>query len=105
MGKLKNFIRKSNSEIVSYLLKFGFKYDTFICGGNYGYQRGFSVDGGFYYTYIHCDLENKRLNVYKEDGCGGEVASYECDIPKNLIENDNVDKFVEWLDEKTDRFL
>ena len=39
---------------------------------------------GLYYTYIHCDLENRKINVYKEYDCGGEVASYSCDIPDDL---------------------
>lgn len=105
MGRLKNFIGESNSEIVNHLIKAGFKYDTFVCGSNYGYQRGFEVEGGIYYTYIHCDLENKKLNVYKEYDCGGEVASYNCDIPNGLIENDDAYEFIEWLDEETEYYL
>ena len=99
MGRLKKFIGESNSEIVNYLIKSGFKRDTFVCGNNYGYQRAFSVDEGLYYTWIHCDLENLKLNIYKEYECGGEVVSYNCDIPAHLIENDYVDEFVNWLDD------
>lgn len=87
MGRLKDFIGESNSEIVNHLVKAGFEYDTFVCGGNYGYQKGFKVDSGLYYTYIHCDLESRKLNVYKEYNCGGEVASYSCDIPDRLMIN------------------
>lgn len=105
MGKLKNFIKESNSEIVNHLLQAGFKYDTFVCGSNYGYQKGFSVDEGLYYTYIHCDLENRKLNVYKEYDCGGEVASCECNIPNYFIDHDDVDGFIDWLDEKTESYL
>lgn len=105
MGRLKKFIGESNSEIVNYLIKSGFKRDTFVCGNNYGYQRAFSVDERLYYTWIHCDLENLKLNIYKEYECGGEVVSYNCDIPAHLIENDYVDEFVNWLDDECEYYL
>lgn len=105
MGKLKKFIGKSNLKIKNYLIKSGFIYKKFVCGDNYGYQRTFCVDDGLYYTWIHCDLENLKLNIYKEYDCGGEVASYNCDIPTDLIENDYVDEFINWLDDKCEYYL
>lgn len=105
MGKIKNLIKEANSEIVNCLTKAGFKYESFVCGSNYGYQKGFEVDNGLYYTYIHCDLKNRKLNVYKEYDCGGEVASYVCDIPDELIDHDDANAFIEWLDEETEPWL
>lgn len=105
MGRLKQQLNNDTPHIAEYLTEKGFKYTTFVCGGNYGYQKDFKVENGLYYTYVHCDLANGILNIYKEYDCGGEIASYKCNIPKELIETDNVDVFIDWLDEECEYYL
>lgn len=108
MGKFKNIMESThiNSEIEKYLLQNGFKYIQYVYGDNYGYQRLFeNIDNGLHNVYVHCDLENKMLSIYKEYECGGYVDSYECNIPEDLIVNDDVDKFIEWLDRECETYL
>lgn len=95
----------THSSIAEYLMQTGFTYERFICGGNYGYQKTFPTENGLYYVWIHCDLENRKFNLYKEYNCGGEVASYHCDIPDKLIETDDKDAFLTWLDDKCEYYL
>ena len=108
MGKFKNITEKKNihSEIERYLLENGFEYVQYVYGDNYGYQRLFEgVDNGLHCVYVHCYLVDRKLSIYKEYECGGYVDSYECDIPDDLIENDNIDDFVDWLDDECERYL
>lgn len=53
-----------------------------------------------YYVWIHCDFINKEINIYKEYDCGGEIHSNKNEIPKYIIEDDNVEYFIKWLDEE-----
>lgn len=107
MGKLLRRLytsKRPNSLIAKYLSEHNFKYESFVCGNQMGYQTSFLVDKS-YYTYIHVDLKNKILNIYKEFDCGGEVESYTTNIPETIIEEDDTEAFIEWLDEECEYYL
>lgn len=108
MGKLKQRLSNGpnpDSEIGQYLTNNGFTYDTYVYGGGWGYQKPFSVEDDLYTTWIHVDLINNTLNIYKEYSCGGYIASESTSIPEDLITNDDVEDFMDWLDDETEYYL
>lgn len=108
MGKLKTELKQQHeirSNIAIYLLEAGFKYTTYVYGSDLGYQKTFDVDNGQYTTWIHVDLDKNIVNIYKEYGCGGYVASESTSIPDEIVKYDDTEAFITWLDEEAEYYL
>ena len=110
MGLIKDIFKKNTgngTRIEAVLKMMGFEYEEYVYGSAPGYQKRiqFYSRGIVYCTYVHCDLEHRTLRIYKEYNVGGYVASMDTGIPESLIENDNPDVFIDWLDRETKDFL
>ncbi len=84
---------------------------------NLGLQYAFLTNLGFKYnlygkedyikTIHHNEIETlwiainpqeRKVHLYNEWDCGGELWQYTYDIPQSVLENET--EFIDWLDEK-----
>ena len=107
---LKNILNSEHPRIVRYLKDCGFEYEGFIRNPctYYGYEKVITIYSVLpsgeecdYDIWIHIDLKRRRLNIQTMLNCN--IASHRIseeffEIPANVIKNDDVDIFIDWLD-------
>lgn len=78
----------------AFLLKLGFEYKQY---GKEEYTK--TIHHNEIETlWITVNPQERKVYLYNEWDCGGELWSRDYDIPQSALENDK--KFVDWLDEK-----
>lgn len=94
MGILK---KKLNESSCNYLTKIGFQY---------GKRSGPQGEEGYTKTIFHnenevlwitIDLFKKKVYLYNEWDCGGELWQQSYDIPESMLDNEM--DIISWLDE------
>ena len=105
--KLRNFLSFPDTEIACFLRDRGFDYGT-DANDNFIWQYIIDVNAAHvFYIIINCDLNNCKLNLNREVYINGirERDSEEINIPKEIIEKDNIRNFIDWLDETCEPYF
>lgn len=108
--KLKNFLGIADSNIVRFLIDNKFFYCT---DDNYNYVRRKEVYVGGEHVWsaiISIDLDNYKLDISRSfvndlENYINEDKYIEIDIPKELIDEDDYIKFIDWLDETCEPYF
>ena len=81
----------------NYLVNYGFKYgiNSGPCGES-GYTNTFIHANGSECLWITVDFNHKKVHLYNEFECGGELSRSKIDIADEII--DDEDAFIKWLD-------
>lgn len=82
----------------AFLINLGFKYrESNGINGMSGYVKTISHNENEV-LWITVNPQKRKVHLYNEWDCGGELWSRKYDIPQDVLENEN--DFVDWLDEK-----
>lgn len=105
MGIFKKSLRKSVLDN-TYLTTLGFEY---------GKRSGAQGEEGYTKTIAHnedevlwitVNLQKKKVYLYNEWDCGGELWSATYDIPESILNSESIYenriRFIDWLDKITD---
>lgn len=89
-------------------INLGFQYEFLInLGFKYKKSNGINGMSGYVKSINHNEIEvlwitvnpqERKVHLYNEWDCGGELWSREYDIPQDVLESES--EFVDWLDEK-----
>lgn len=80
----------------TFLLKLGFRYSNGAQGES-GYTKTIHHNGNEK-LWITVNLQERKVYLYNEWDCGGELWKKELYVPDSILRNE--EKFVDWLDEK-----
>lgn len=92
MGLFKDSINLDSK--YAFLLNLGFEYNRF---GKEDYIKTINHNE-IEVLWITVNLQERKVYLYNEWDCGGELWSREYDIPEEILSNEK--DFVDWLDEK-----
>lgn len=83
----------------AFLINLGFKYgERSGALGETGYTKTIQHNEGYETLWITVNPQERKVYMYNEWDCGGELWQREYDIPQEVLENES--DFVDWLDEK-----
>lgn len=100
--ELKNHLGITNSCIIKMLIKYGFRYMSYANGENLGWGAHFLLKD--YHIQIHCDFKNRKLSIFKTLYNKQSEEKFVL-IPDELVEKDNWEEFINWLDEECEPYL
>ncbi len=97
MGIFKNSI---NLELqYAFLINLGFKYgERRGAQGETGYTKTIQHNEGYETLWITVNPQERKVYLYNEWDCGGELWQWEYDIPQSALNSES--EFVDWLDGK-----
>ena len=101
--KLKKFLNITETRIETFLKNRGFHYESFD-GYDYGWKKCIVVDNpDMYEMIIHCNLNDLVLTL--SIGYWNKQDYVRIDIPKELVEKDDEEEFIDWLDEACEPYF
>lgn len=82
----------------AFLINLGFKYgERNGAQGETGYTKTIHHNGNET-LWITVNPKERKVYLYNEWDCGGELWQYTYDIPQSVLENEA--EFIDWLDRK-----